>query len=173
MDGHPPRVGVGLAVPTSDDVAASSGTGRDLPVLCRDVAATASLGELAERVSRLERIVEQIGGVLLPQNMKDIVEGMQHVPEERVQNSVVEQIGCVPAPQIWEPIVESVQVILQERENRTQQQIVEVPVPRIMEAAVGRGSCACYTTGTRAASHPGTDRGFATDHGRTWEVDTA
>ena len=45
---------------------------------------------LMERVLRLERIVEQIGSVLLPQNMKDIVEGVQHVPEKRVQNSVVE-----------------------------------------------------------------------------------
>ena len=88
--------------------------GRDHPVLGCDVAASASLDELAERVLRLERIVEQIGCVLLPQNMKDILEGVQHVPLERVQNSVVEQIVGAPTPQTWEPLVEGVQVIPQE-----------------------------------------------------------
>ena len=66
--------------------------------------------------------------------MKDIVEGVQRFSGKRVQNSVVEQIGGAPAPQ--EPIVEGVQVIPQERENRTQEQLVDVPVPRITEAAV-------------------------------------
>ena len=67
--------------------------GWDHPVLGRDVAATASLDELAERVTRLERVVEQIVGVPMPK----IVEG--DVPQERVQNSVVELIGGVPVPQ--------------------------------------------------------------------------
>ena len=51
-NGHPPRVGVGLPVPTSDDAAASLGirlrkqqrspkVGRDHPLLCRDDAAPA------------------------------------------------------------------------------------------------------------------------------------
>ena len=106
---------------------------RDHPVLCRDNAAPAD--GLMERVLRLERIVEQIGGVLLPQNMKDIVEGVQHVPEKRVLNSVVEQIGSASAPDL--------QLIPQ---NRTQEPIVgvpdkeeeiaAVPVPRIMNDIV-------------------------------------
>ena len=61
--------------------------------------------------------MQQIVGVLVPQIMKGDVDDLQHVPEERVQNSVVEQIGSVPAPQIWEPIVEGVQLIPQERES--------------------------------------------------------
>ena len=66
-------------------------------MLCRDNAAPAD--GLMERVLRLERIVEQIGCVLLPQNMKDIVEGEQPVPEMRVQNSVVRpDRGCSSAP---------------------------------------------------------------------------
>ena len=36
------------------------------------------------------------------------MEGVQHVPEKRVQNSVVEQIGGAPARQIWEPTVDKV-----------------------------------------------------------------
>ena len=149
-DGHPPRVGVGLPAPTLDDVAASFGhspeevaaeseVGRDHPVLRRDNAAPAD--GLMDRVPRLERIVEQIGSVLLPQNMKDIVKGVQHVPEKRAQNSVVEQIAGVPAPQIWEPS----RLIPQERENRTQEPVVgvpdeeeeiaAVPVPQIMNVS--------------------------------------
>ena len=65
MDGHPPRVGLGLPDPTLDDVAASLGArlrkyrrnlrwGGDHPVLGCDVAATA-LDGLAERVTRLGR----------------------------------------------------------------------------------------------------------------------
>ena len=53
---------------------------------CRVVAATASDG-LAGRVRRLERIVEQIGGVLVPQIMNGDVDGFQH--------RVKEQIGAV------------------------------------------------------------------------------
>ena len=87
--------------------------GRDHPVLGCDNAAPAD--GLMERVLRLERIVEQIGCVLLPQNMKDIVEGVPHVPVKRAQNPVVEQIGGAPAPQIWEPVAEGVRLIPQER----------------------------------------------------------
>ena len=106
--------------------------GRDHPVLCRDNAAPAD--GLMERVLRLERIVEQIGCVLLPQNMKDIVEGVQHVPLERVQNSVVEHIVGASTPHTWEPIVEGVQVIPQERvPYRTLEQIEGVLVPYITE----------------------------------------
>ena len=96
MDGHPPRVGVGLPVPTSDDVAASLG---DHPLLGCDVAATA-LDELAEPVARLERVVEQIAGAPVPQILESFVDGEQ-VPKERVQNRVGEPIGAVPVPQIW------------------------------------------------------------------------
>ena len=52
--------------PPCRDVAASS---------CRVDAATASLG-LAGRVRRLERIVEQIGGLLVPQALKGDVDGL-------------------------------------------------------------------------------------------------
>ena len=47
-----------------EEVAAESEVGWDHPVLCRDNAAPAD--GLMDRVVRLERIVEQIGGVLLP-----------------------------------------------------------------------------------------------------------
>ena len=115
-----------------EEVAAESKVLRDHPVLGRDVAATASLDELAERVTRLERVVEQIA-----------VDGLQHVPQERVQNSVGEQIGAVPALQIWEPI-EGPHVVPQERvqnrmpdqervQNRTPEQILDVLVRQITE----------------------------------------
>ena len=99
--------------------------GRDHLVPCRDDAATAS--ELAVRLRRLERIMEQIGSVLVPQIMKGDVDGFQ-------QNSVVEQIVGAPTPQTWEPIVEGVQVIPRERVlNRTQEPTVDVLVLQIME----------------------------------------
>ena len=91
---------------------------------CRDVAASscrvdaATARDLLVRVRRLERIVEQIRGVLVPQIMKGDVDGF-----------VGEQIGAVPVPQIWEPIGERVQ-------NCFPEQIVGVPVPQIMEAPV-------------------------------------
>ena len=127
---------------------------------CRDVAATscrvdaATASDLLVRVRRLERIVEKIGSVLVPQIMKGDVEGCQ-------QNSVVEQIVGAPAPQTWEPVGERVQncfleqfvgilvpqlmeavvdVMLttpQERvQHRTQEQIADSPVPQIMEAVL-------------------------------------
>ena len=108
---------------------------------CRVDAATSS--DLLVRVRRLERIVEQIGSVLVPQILKGDVEGFQ-------QNSVVEQIVGAPAPQTWEPIGERVQNCFPEQivgipvpqlmeecvQNRTQEQIVDVPVPRAMEECV-------------------------------------
>ena len=91
--------------PPCRDVAATS---------CRVVAATASV-EVEGRVRRLERIVEQIGGVLVPQIMKGDVDGF-----------VGEQIGGVPLPQIWEPIVEGPHLVLRERvQNRTPEQIMD------------------------------------------------
>ena len=42
---------------------------------CRDVAATASLDELAERVTQLELVVEQVAGAPVPQ----ILEGVDGV----------------------------------------------------------------------------------------------
>ena len=50
--------------------------GRDHPVLGCDVAATA-LDRLAERVTRLERVVEQIAGAPVPQIWEPIGEGVQ------------------------------------------------------------------------------------------------
>ena len=76
--------------------------GRDHPVLGRDVAATA-LDELAERVARLERVVEQIVGAPVPKILESFVDGEQ-VPKERVQNRVGERIGTIPVLLIWKPI---------------------------------------------------------------------
>ena len=99
--------------PPCRDVAATS---------CRVVAATA-LDGLAGRIRRLERIVEQIGGVLVPQALKGDVDGL-----------VGEQIRAVPVPQIWEPIVDGPHLVPQERvQDRTPEQIVDVPVPQITE----------------------------------------
>ena len=108
--------------------------GRDHPVLGCDVAATASLDELVVRVARLERVVEEIAGASVPLILEDGVDGLQHVPQERVQNSVVELIGDVPVPQIWEPLVEGPHLVPQERvQNRTPEQIVGVLVLQIIE----------------------------------------
>ena len=99
--------------PPCRDVAATS---------CRVDAATASLG-LAGRVRRLERIVEQIGSVLVPQVFQGDVDGL-----------VGEQIGAVPVPQIWEPIGEVVQLSPREHvQNRTPEQIMDSSMPPIME----------------------------------------
>ena len=102
--------------PPCRDVAATS---------CRVGAATASLG-LPGRVRRPERIVGQIGGVLVPLASKGDVDGL-----------VGEQIGAVLVPQIWEPIGEVVQLSPRERvQNRTLDQIVGIPVPQIMEVSL-------------------------------------
>ena len=92
-----------------------------------------SLDRLAERVTQLERVVEQIVGAPVPQILEG-VDGLQHVPQERVQNSAVEKIGGVPVPQIWEPIMDGPHLISRERvQNRTREQIVDVFVPQITE----------------------------------------
>ena len=102
--------------PPCRDVAATS---------CRVGAATASLG-LPGRVRRLERIVEQIGGVLVPLASKGNVDGL-----------VGEQIGAVPVPQIWEPIGEVVQLSPRERvQNRTLEQVMDSSMPPIMEVSL-------------------------------------
>ena len=115
-------------------------------MLCRDDAATAS--ELVVRIRRLERIVEQIGGVLVPQIMKVDVDGFQ-------QNSVGEQIGAVPVPQIWEPIGEGVQLA------------PDCGCPFVSDHGCPRGCCACHTTGARAEPYARADYGLPClwDHG--------
>ena len=133
VDGHPRRVGVVCQSPyfrpcccffghSPEEVAAESEVGRDHPVLCRDVVATASLGELAERVSqRLERVVEQFVGAPVPQIMKDTVDSVQHVPQERVQSRDGEQIVGVPVSQMWELVVEGVQHVPKKRVHDREQ----------------------------------------------------
>ena len=93
---------------------------------CRDVAASSTASDLVVRVRRLERIVEQIGSVLVPQIMKGDVDEF-----------VGEHIGAVPVPQIWEPIGEVVQLSPQERaQNCTPEQIVDSLVSQLLEAHV-------------------------------------
>ena len=118
-------------------MAAESEVERDHPGPCRDVAATASLDELMKRVQRLERVVEQIGGVPVPQIWEPIVDGLQLVPQERVQNRTREQFVNVPVPQITDEIVDGVQVLPQECvQNRVREQFVDVSVSHNKEEIV-------------------------------------
>ena len=74
-------------------------------------------------------------GVPMPMIVEGDVDDLQHVPQERVQNSVVELIGGVPVPQIWEPIVDGPQLVPRERvQDRTPEQLMDSPVPQTMEA---------------------------------------
>ena len=69
--------------------------------------------------------------------MLQILDGVQHVPRERVQNLVGEQIVDVPVQQILEQSVEVIKVIPEEwMSKRIVQQIVDVPVPQILEEIV-------------------------------------
>ena len=52
------------------------------------------------------------------QMMKDIVDGVQHVPQERVQNRVGEHIGGVLVPLSMKGIVEKTQHLPQPRKRR-------------------------------------------------------
>ena len=108
---------------SSDEVAAASLVGQDSESM--ESIPLASLDSLAERVTQLERVVEQIAGAPVPQILEG-VDGLQHVPQERVQNRTPEQIVDVPVPQITEAIVV----------DRFPEQLVDVPVPQIMEAIV-------------------------------------
>ena len=91
--------------PALADVAASLGTRlrkwqqvRDHPVPCRDVAATASLDEVTERVARLDRVVEQVAGAPVPEILESFGEGAQLAPQERVQNRASGTVsGCASA----------------------------------------------------------------------------
>ena len=117
------------------EVAAESEVGRDHPVPCRDVAATA-LNELTKEVQRLERVLEQIGGVSVPQLTESLVDDPQRAPQEHVRNCVVEQIKSVLVPQIWEPVVD-LQLVPQERvQNRLGEDFMDVPVPLIKDEIV-------------------------------------
>ena len=62
------------------------------------------LAHLRKEVSRKQIVVEQIVADPVPQ----ILDGVQHVPRERVQNPVGKQMVDVPVPQIREEIVELV-----------------------------------------------------------------
>ena len=106
---------------------------------------------------RMGKIVEQSVAVPVPQIMEGIVDGVQHVPHERVQYRVVEQIVADPVPQIMKGIVAGVQHVPQERvQNRVVEQIGSVPAPPDREGY--RGRCAACATGARAESRRGADR---------------
>ena len=97
-----------------------------------------SLASLAERVTQLERVVEQIAGAPVPQIFEG-VDGLQHVPQERVQNRTPEQIVDVLVPLLTEAIVEVMPSLLQESvQNRTPEQFVDEPVHQIAEEIVER-----------------------------------
>ena len=85
--------------------------------------------------------------------MLQILDGVQHVPRERVQNLVGEQIVDVPVQQILEQSVEVIKVIPEEwMSKRIVQQIVHVPVPQILEEIVAlvAGEVVCNAgTGVR------------------------
>ena len=49
---------------------------------------------------QLECVADQIVADPVPEIMKDDVDGVQHVPQEHVQDRVVEHIAAVPVPQI-------------------------------------------------------------------------
>ena len=86
-------------------------------------------------MTQLERVVEQIAGAPVPQILEGVVDGLQHVPQERVQNSVVEQIAGAPVRQIWEPIVEGPHHVPRgARAESYAEQIMDSPVPQLMEA---------------------------------------
>ena len=143
-----------------------SGGGPAVPRRCCDVLPRWCCDCLAGfwgRVRRLERIVEQIGAVPVPQIWEPIGEVVQLSPRERVQNRTLEQvmdssmlpimevslpfvphqrvqnrtpdqIVGIPVPQISE---DSLPFVPQERvQNRTTEQIVDFPVPQIIEAPV-------------------------------------
>ena len=101
-----------------------AGAGGSRPVLTSDVGAVSSSirkvrerrrrwlrsdqhpdGSVLERIARLERVVEQIMAISVPQILKDSAIMPQHAPAERVQVSVVEQI------------VDGVQAVPQERDQ--------------------------------------------------------
>ena len=73
-----------------------------------------------------------------------ILDGVQHVPRERVQYRVVEQVVDVAVPHIPEEIVELVagEVVCNARSGDSTggrahiEQIVDVPVPQILEQNV-------------------------------------
>ena len=86
------------------------------------------------RVRRLERIVEQIGGVLVPQIWETLGEVVQLAPLERVQNRTPELIMGFPVPQIMEAVLPSTP--REPVQSRALEQILDSPVPQIMEAVL-------------------------------------
>ena len=66
-----------------DEAASASLVGRDQP----------PDGSVLARLARLERVVEQILAISVPQITKDTATMPQHAPAERVQPSALEQVG--------------------------------------------------------------------------------
>ena len=85
--------------------------------------------------SRVPHIIEAVlPGQIMDSSMPQIMENsLPFAPQEHVQNRVAEIVG-IPVPQIVEDFLPFVP---QERvHSRTQEQLVDVPAPQIMEAIV-------------------------------------
>ena len=85
------------------------------------------VSSMMERITRLERVVEQILGMPVPQIKKGIVEVTQHVPQEPVPNPIVEQIGGVPLSQT---------IQLERIQERIEDPTFSSVVPQITEKTV-------------------------------------
>ena len=81
------------------------------------------------------RIVGETIDVPMPHVMEEIVEGVKHIPQGRVQQChTAEEIVDAPVPRMKEESIEAVKHILQERvQSNTVEQSVARPVPQIRE----------------------------------------
>ena len=99
-----------------------------------------SLTQMVTKASALfqERIEEEIIDVAVPQVMKECVEVVQHMPQERIQKCPVMHIVDVPVPRIGEATEGMIKLIPQGRtSHRVVEQIVDALVRQMREQIVG------------------------------------
>ena len=86
---------------------------------------TDDIGDVTQRApERIHtRVVEQIVDLAVPLILEKFVEIIQFVPLERIKDQSIEHIKVVPVPQIKKDIVQ----------NLVGEQIVDVPMPQIVE----------------------------------------